>query len=67
MKDVCKFRVAVEPSELYHELRPCKREAVLCSEPTVTGKSGQLLRRSVMDCSPLVCPLFEPQQNNKKQ
>jgi hypothetical protein len=62
--NICAYRSVIEPSEPYHELLPCKREAVYCNEPTIRDKSGRPMKRSSVECSPLVCPLFTPQKEN---
>ncbi|MDR3198224.1 MAG: hypothetical protein LBU34_10195 [Planctomycetaceae bacterium] len=63
----CCYRKDIEPEELYHEQRPCKKRAVYCCHPDVQIKmpdgSIKLLRVSSVDCSATSCTLFT-QLNN---
>jgi hypothetical protein len=60
----CKYRVEIVPTEQFHVLRPCKKEACFCNAPDIRDKYNQPLRVSVMDCRPMLCPLFEPKEDN---
>ncbi|MDR1268039.1 MAG: hypothetical protein LBK82_00810 [Planctomycetaceae bacterium] len=58
----CRYRKDIEPEELYHELRPCKKMAVYCCHPdtqiTMPDGSVKLLRVASVDCTAVSCALF---------